>query len=261
MSKPQPVTLRITDSKGNVTNEFVQGPGGTIRFGIGEPGRRSGVWRIFAPSNKSDVYIGIRTILGYQKWSLHESGDWRHQWVTEEMAEEFTGSSDRIIDRWRQPAEVGATGWTRGFAIRARHQDLVTAPDAGAGKPADTLWLPAPPEGRAAVVQVVIARPDQVEVTLHGMVPFAGFTLAGGRVLLLIFTHEALTDEQNRMVDGAIAKAIRMAPADKLNAADNPRGLLIGNNDDGDRGVWDCAIPVTGEVWTDDGGPPPNSSQ
>jgi hypothetical protein len=253
-----PVTLTLTDSKGNVVSEVLPGPGGTIRFAIGEPDCHSGVWRIFAPANKSDVYIGIRTILGSQKWSLHESGDWRHQWVTEERAEEFTGNADRIIDRWQQPPEVGTTGWTRGFAIRVRHQDLVSVRDDEPGIPVDTLWLPSPGEGRAGLVQVVIARPDQIEVTLHGMIPFAGFTLADGRVVLLIFYHEALRDEQNRMVDEAIATTIQQAPSDKLNAAGAPRALLMGNNAEGDRVVWDCAIP--GQLQTNQDGPSPNAS-
>jgi hypothetical protein len=262
MSLPQSVTLRLTDSEGNIIHEVLPGPGGTIRFAVGEPNRRSGVWRIWAPSNKSDVYIGIRTILGYQKWSLHESGDWRHQWVTEARAEEFTGRSDRTIDRWQQPAEVGATGWTRGFTIRVRHRDLVAVADAGTGIPTDTLWLPSPPEGRTAVAQVVIARPDQVEVTMRGMMPFAGFTLADGSVVLLIFSHEALTDDQNRTVDEALAKALWLASGAELNAADSPRGLLIGKNDEGgDRLVWDCAIRMTGDVYTTDSDPSPNASQ
>ncbi len=248
MSNPRSVTLRLADSEGNVIHEVLPGPGGTIRFAVGELARRSGVWRIWAPVNKSDVYIGIRTILGHQKWSLHESGDWRHQWVTEGRAEEFTGRSDRIIDRWQQPAEVKATGWTRGFTIRVRHQDLVSVPVAGAGIPTDTLWLPPPTEGRTAVAQVVIARPDQVEITMHGMMPFAGFVLADGRVVLLIFSHEILSDEQNRNVDEALAKALRMAPAADLDAADSPRGLLMGQSDDGDRLVWDCAIQLSGDT-------------
>ena len=59
----------------------LDGPGGTIRVVVGEPGRQSGVWRIWATRNTSDAYIGVRAILGYQKWSLHESGDWRCQWI------------------------------------------------------------------------------------------------------------------------------------------------------------------------------------
>jgi hypothetical protein len=58
----------------------VAGPGGVIRVVVGEHGKQSGVWRIFAPEkNYGDVYVGVRSLLGEQKWSLHESGDWRFQ--------------------------------------------------------------------------------------------------------------------------------------------------------------------------------------
>jgi hypothetical protein len=78
--------MALRDEHGNSEDVVLPGPGGTIRVVVGEPGRQSGVWRIWAPPTKFDVYIGVRAILGYQKWSLYETGDWRHAWLTDEKA-------------------------------------------------------------------------------------------------------------------------------------------------------------------------------
>jgi len=64
---------------------------------VGEPGHGSGLWRIWganAGSGKSDVFVAARNVAGVQKISLHESGDWRCQWVGATNAERFTGSPD-----------------------------------------------------------------------------------------------------------------------------------------------------------------------
>ena len=46
------------------------------RLSVGGPdGPTSGVWRIWSPKGKSDVYASIRSIAGQVKISLHESGD------------------------------------------------------------------------------------------------------------------------------------------------------------------------------------------
>jgi hypothetical protein len=56
-------------------------PNKPIRFAVGQPGERSTVWRLWANSNKSDVYLGSRKSADIFKISLHESEDWRQQWV------------------------------------------------------------------------------------------------------------------------------------------------------------------------------------
>jgi hypothetical protein len=89
---------------------------------------------------------------------------------------------------------------------------------------------------------VVIARPDQGVIELHGLRPFDGLVLADGRVLLLVHSVEPIPDEVNQNVDHALAAAIRQVPEGVLNAAETPRALLAGNNDQGDRHVWDVAI-------------------
>jgi hypothetical protein len=251
--EPSPVTtLVLQDDEGNSTNLELGGPGGTIRVVVGEPGCESGVWRIWAPKAHSDVYIGIRTILGFQKWSLHESGKWHFAWISDEKASQFTEGLTRFIDQWDQPAEVGETGWTKGFTIQVRHQDLVDAPSVA--PPADTIRLPAPPDGHFVGIHVVIARPNQPMFTLKGARPFAGFTLADGRVLLLLLSVEPIADEANQMLDGIIAEFLKQAPNElDLGPQRAVRMALHGHRDEGDRAVWDAALRRPDEPQT---GPP-----
>jgi hypothetical protein len=240
----EPMWLKVWDDHGNPHDLPVPGPGGTVRVVVGEPGKQSGVWRIWSPPNKFDVYVGVRAIVGYQKWSLHESGDWRFQWVNDERAAEYGASGNRVIDQWHRPAPVGETGWTRGLAIRVRHQDLVDV--ANPEKvPAETLWIPAPPEGHMVGLHVVIARPNEQPITLTNVKPAAGFALVGGLAMLLLASVDPLTDENDQTITDAIAQAIQLAHARGIDLASAvaPRAAIGGNNSDGERFVWDVAIP------------------
>ncbi len=85
----------------------LEGPGGTIIFAVGsadEP--QSGIWRLWAPKTTSDVYVAPRQLAAMMKISLHQSGDWRYQWVSPEAARHSAvlsrGSSvDDVVDRFR----------------------------------------------------------------------------------------------------------------------------------------------------------------
>ena len=107
MASFEPVTLKLWDDDGNQHDVPLPGPGGTIRVVVGEPGKRSSVWRIWANKNTFDVYVAVRAIAGVQKWSLHETGDWRYQFIDDEKVAKFSDRDSRVIDHWEKPAEVG----------------------------------------------------------------------------------------------------------------------------------------------------------
>ncbi|MEU1204037.1 hypothetical protein [Nocardia sp. NPDC005825] len=192
------------------------------------------------------MYVAIRNIAGYQKWSLHESGDWRFQWVSEARAVEFGGTANRIIDRWEQPAEVGASGMTKGLSIWVRHCDVVSMDNDDDPKHAQVQWLPTPPPGSAVGIHIVVARPDQGIVDLSNSVPFDGFTLADGRVVLILMQYRELTDEVNAVVRDAQREAVARANVD-WGAAVAPRMVISGFDDQGIRLVWDTAVIVNRE--------------
>ncbi|MFI7001794.1 hypothetical protein [Nocardia sp. NPDC050175] len=189
------------------------------------------------------MYVAIRTLAGYQKWSLHESGDWRFQWVTDARAAEFTDSTDRIIDRREQPAEVGTTGMTKGLAIWVRHCDIVPIDDDDDPSHAKVQWLPAPPPGHAAGIHIVVARPDQGPVNVIGAVPFDGFTLADGRVVLVLLVRSEATEDVSVALREAQREALSRFTADWRTVA-APRLAISGFDEEGVRFVWDTALIV-----------------
>ncbi|ORW86900.1 hypothetical protein AWB92_24760 [Mycobacterium sp. IEC1808] len=250
----EPIWLKVWDADGGNPQDIpLPGPGGTVRVVVGEPGKQSGTWRIWSPPTKFDVYVGVRAILGYQKWSLHETGDWRFQWINDEKAAEFgDGSGNRVIDQWERPAEVGETGMTRGLAIRVRHQDLVEV--ANPQKvPADAIWVPAPPEGHMVGLHVVVARPSQQPIGLTNLMPVAGYGLVGGLAMLLFASVDPVTDENNQTIATALTEAIgraRVRGVD-LTSAVALRAALGANNSDGERSVWDVAVPTSTQTESD----------
>jgi hypothetical protein len=190
---------------------------------------------MWAPATKNDVYLAARGLAGEQKFSLHESGDWRQQFLTPEKAEKY-GHDQRIVDQWEQPAEEGDSRLTLGFTVRIRSQDMADYPERKPAK--DVIWLPAAPEGKAAVVHVVISRVQDLAVNLGQMIPFAGFSLVDGRAALLFLQFQDIPAASNDQVDALIREVASKIDFDVMTT---PRMLLHGNNEHG-RFVWDVAL-------------------
>jgi hypothetical protein len=240
MVSSSPTTLTIWDKDGKQQDSPVPGPGGTARVCIGDRhGAHGSVWRIWANRNKSDLYIACRGIVGVQKWSLHESGDWRSQWVTSAYAQHLTNSDNRIIDQWTQPAELEDIGWTPAFAIRARLEDLVDYGD-GDELREDIIWMPAPPQGHSANIHVIIARPDRLTAEVKGLYPFHAFSLADGRAVIVLFCLQPVTAEDTSQIEERL-QAFGDHPV--VQRASAPRATAsVVDEEGGNRGVWDIAI-------------------
>jgi hypothetical protein len=234
------VILELTDERGERIGTYpLTGSGGTIRVGVGRPGRRSGVWRIWANRGKSDVYIAARSIAGIQKFSLHGSGDWRHQWVTPNQAEEFTANRDRVMDRWPRPPE-GPGGWTKALSIWVPKEDVQEIEDDNQVREGVT-WTPEPPDGFAVGIHVVVAETDRGFVRVSGVRPLDGFSLASGEVALVLMGLSELDEQQRQRLDEFRARALAMVSRERLASAKAPRVSLFGYDDQGNRIVWDLA--------------------
>ena len=236
--QPKPVTFVSENALGERQETLLPGPGGTIRVAVGEPGKQSGVWRIWANRKTSDVYIAARSIAGHQKWSLHESGDWRNQWVAGRHP--LGADANRIIDRWSRPPEVGGAGWTKGMSIWVRHSDVVPYEDA-AQKPKDISWIPEPEIGKAAGIHVVFGRPDSPPAEFKGMVPIDAFVLADGNVVMVLASWVDLPPEVNDDLEAHLKRAATLWKESDMTDVTTPRVWLSGFGEDDHHFIWDLA--------------------
>jgi hypothetical protein len=191
--------------------------------------------------NRSDVYVGVRNFAGFQKFSLHESGQWHHAFVDEDAAE-GQGLASRFLDIWERPDNAPA-GWTKALAVKVPHgslSDVSNEPDD------DVIWLPEASEGRVAVVGVVVVEVDGGRVQFRAR-PVAAYRLANGNAVVLMYETEEITDDHRQALTDAVAKI----PADKAAEirawvktaeADAPRMGIFGNDADAVRVTWDLRI-------------------
>ena len=241
-STPKSVTLVIEDGQGNREQHTVDGPGDPIRVAVGRPGRRSAVWNIMANKNKSDIYVAARSVARVQKVSLHESGDWRVQWVDSSEAgrrmAELTGS--RIQDQWRRPAET-SPGWTKALSIWIPDGEVVDMPNDHQTEEG-VIWVPPPAPGLAVGFHVAVARPDNGFTEFPATIPLAGFTLASGEVMMLFVSTMVMTDEIRTMLDNYRSAAKEQARlAGFTRSPDGLRMTMFGRDGDGNRKLWDLA--------------------
>src|SRR4030042_4888699 len=125
-------------------------------------GNRSSIWKCWANmgNGKNDVYVTNRAIGKAVKTSLHESGSWHiafdSRFLKEEIQEESRLLSNRFVDRWSRPAEIGA-GCTLALRIIIP-EDTITIPMRNTD-PNSTVWISAPPSGKAVEIVLLLTAP------------------------------------------------------------------------------------------------------
>lgn len=234
--------MRLTMWTGADDRETVDvpGPGGTIRVAVGEPGHRSGVWRIWSNATTSDVFVAGRTIAGVIKWSLHESGDWRHAFTT--AFARRAGIDQRVLDRWEAPSP-DESGWQRGLCILVAARDVIDVP-LDTQRSEGVTWLPEPLDGAVTYIHVIVARPDEGVAT--GIVPVGAFSLADGRAVIVGAAWRVNTVQEDEDL-ASLRSSARARVASSTEAAPTGSGIRLsamGHNEYGHRVVWDMAYDV-----------------
>lgn len=197
-----------------------------MRLAVGEPGRRSSVWRIWAHRNASDVYIGTPRTAAFHKISLHESGDWRYQligsldevtdipavgWTT--LEGELTG---RVLGSWRRPQSM-VNGWIDAMRIVVPTSEVVAHPLTydEPGEVSRTRWMEPPPAGFAADIRFFIVQPGKGPFGLNdalvqegGFAFWGGMALPSGEVLVVISSSFAVEPDLHQQLQESKAKGL-----------------------------------------------------
>ncbi|MGW3179566.1 hypothetical protein ACWDD9_09910 [Kitasatospora sp. NPDC001119] len=209
--------------------------GGQLRFQtVAADGRRSSSWTVFANSGSSDVYIAARPIAGRIKVSLHESGKWRHAFLSDAAASGvLAAGEDRAFDKFEPSGEPMAPGWTLGYTIVMPESELQTYP----AETKKITLLPAAGPGHGVAVMVLLGEASAPPVkwdtalTEVGRIPLAN----GGQVLLLA-QPVAVPESWVPAMEQARAEAKQQAEANGVNlAATLPVVALIMAGEDGSR--------------------------
>lgn len=156
-----------------------------------------------------------------------------------------SNSDDRVIDRWTQPAELEDIGWTIGFHITVRPEDLVDYRD-GDALPESIIWLPTPPGDRYLTIHVMIARADRLDAVIQGAQPFYAFRLANGKVAVLTVCLPPRSAKDDAEIRSMFDQVTRTPTAQaKLSRNSAPRATATTVDPaTGGRGVWDLAVPT-----------------
>jgi hypothetical protein len=127
-------------------------PGEGFRFAVGsEAGPHSTVHRIWTSKNSSDVYLTSVPVSGHQKVSLHESGEWKHSFLSEVAMKYVERNAERHIEQWTRPDPV-VPGWVRAYSITIPRTELrYTTQDLS-----NVRWVPDPGHGYWVRVEVVL---------------------------------------------------------------------------------------------------------
>lgn len=186
------------------------------------------------------MFIAARPLAGIYKVSLHDSGDWRYQWVRPEIAERYAPGQGRLIERWPRPMAFGA-GWTRAFVVWVPESDIMPiVDDTESGE--DVSWIPKPPPGKVATFQVVVGAPDLGIVKVQQTWVLGAFSLANREFCLVLGSYTDLTVQRERWLVDHRRRVIEAAGHDTLRGCGAPRATLFGRDDDGTRCFWDLAL-------------------
>jgi hypothetical protein len=138
-------------------------PETSIRFGLkNNLNKRSSIWKCWTNvgTGESSVYITNRAIGKALKASLHQTGLWHiafdSHFLKKEVIEESRLASDRFVDKWLKPPEIGA-GCTLALRIIIP-DDAVTIPISDKD-PQSTVWITAPPTGKAIEIVLLFTAP------------------------------------------------------------------------------------------------------
>jgi hypothetical protein len=221
----------------------------TIRFGISDgSGRRAATWRVWTPTAKSDVYLSCRALGGTLKASLHQSGSWHVAYSQKAYEEYVEGTApkqdDRYLEKWPRPKPI-AEGVTLAYRIVTPHS-AITSPIGEADRKVS--WVINCPPNRATEIDIMIISPT-IPITgwpgknTMGTKPIGSYTLSNGETVWVIYWVIDMPD-----LSAAIKGVGRFykGRSKKDLESGSLRALVFGEEPDGSRVIYDCAVAQKG---------------
>lgn len=224
-------------------------PEQVVRFGISDgSGHRAATWRLWTPSGKSDVYLTCRALGGTLKASLHQSGSWHIAYSERAFEKDVQGAvptqQDRFLEKWPRPKPI-APGVTLAFRIVTPHS-AVTSLIGEADR--NVKWIPNCPSPRATEIDIIIVSPSTP------ITDWPGKNKMGTK---LIGSYELANDESVWAVYWVVdmpdlspsTKGIGGFYKDRSQEdlkSDSLRALVFGEESDGSRVMYDCAVKGKG---------------
>lgn len=224
-------------------------PEKVIRFGITDgQGHRAASWKLWTPSRASDVYLACRELGGTLKVSLHETGNWHVAYSQTTFDADVYGivpsQKDRFMDTWTRPKPI-APGVTIAFRIVTPYS-AVTTPLYKPGK--NITWIPNCPSPCAIEIDIILVSPTTPVTGWPGKnktgTQFIGsYDLSNGDSVWAVYW---IIDMPNlASATQGVGSFYRGRSKEDLKSG-NLRAFVFGNEPDGSRVIYDCAVSTKG---------------
>ena len=230
-------------------------PSQPIKFAVGSPGLRSGLWRVWSPRNKDDIYVKPISLESFSKISLHESGDWRHQVVSDKLSHpslhfvRMPDPSSRILEQWERPDQY-TEGWTEAVAILIPSEDVVPVP-ADHHKPTDVdRWVLRAPPGEMTEFRIDLVSEGAPALVFgwqdwrtNPLSIIGAYRTCGGQTVLVTHHRTRMTDSQTEAIERLRVEMSSTLSLDFNTAAHTgPRMIGAATDPDGCHLYLDLAI-------------------
>ena len=258
--------VRMYRSASKFTERPIQvaDPSLPIKFAVGCPGQRSGLWRVWSPRKKNDIYVKPISEEGFSKVSLHESGDWRHQILGEKLSHPnlhfvfMPNPSERILEQWKRPIAY-TEGWTDALAVLVPSEDVVPVPGDHHTLSDVNRWVSPAPPGQMSEFRISLVSDDAPALLFpwedwrtNPLTLVGAYRTSGGQVVLVTHHRTIMTADQREAIEHLRTETISKLPPDFDTAArTGPRLIGAASDPDGCHLYLDLAIrPLRGPSLT-----------
>ncbi|MEW7986733.1 MAG: hypothetical protein AB2799_13150 [Candidatus Thiodiazotropha sp.] len=221
----------------------------SIRFGIGSSQvAHASTWKLWTETSggHSEIYLACRALGGALKASMHQSGNWHIAFSKAAYTELVEGAipslSSRFADKWPQPPEI-AEGVILAFRIVTPASSVTSTSEVT--NPEKINWIAVPSDTKALEIYICITKPHAKIAEWPGKASMGteligSFALNNGNTVWAV-SQVIDSPDLSKLGEGA-GHFFKGKSRDDLKNADNLRGLVFSDHEDGSRVILDLAI-------------------